>query len=108
MKLKKKIPLQDWEYFSEIKTESIEFEFNRKSKARAILQSIPDWLDDLGLKTLGKTVWEKEIENLNNKAPLVLRVNTFKTSPEKLQNILKKKEPKIIWWKQEVKLWQKD
>ena len=89
--LKKQIPFQDLECFSEIKTESIDFEFNRKSKTRAILQSIPDWLDDLGLKTLGKTVWEKEIENLNNKAPLVLRVNTFKTSPEKLQNILKKK-----------------
>jgi 16S rRNA (cytosine967-C5)-methyltransferase len=89
--LNKKIPLQDWEYFSEIKPESIELEFNRKNKARAILQSIPDWLDNLGLKTFGKTVWEKEIESLNKKAPLVIRINTFKTSPEKLQNILKKK-----------------
>jgi 16S rRNA (cytosine967-C5)-methyltransferase len=89
--LKKQIPFQDLECFSEIKTESIDFEFNRKSKTRAILQSIPDWLDDLGLKNFGKTVWEKEIEKLNDKAPLVLRVNTFKTSPEKLQNILKKK-----------------
>ena len=89
--LKKQIPFQDLECFSEIKTESIDFEFNRKSKTRAILQSIPDWLDDLGLKNFGKTVWEKEIEKLNDKAPLVIRVNTFKTSPEKLQNILKKK-----------------
>ena len=89
--LNKKIPLQDWEYFSEIKSESIELEFNRKNKSRAILQSIPDWLDNLGLKNFGKTVWEKEIESLNKKAPLVIRINTFKTSPEKLQNILKKK-----------------
>ena len=97
--LSKEIPLPDWEYFSEIKNKSVVLEFKPKSKARAILESIPDWLDDLGLKTFGEAVWDKEIKSLNKIAPLVLRVNIFKTTPEKLQSILKKKheiESRII------------
>ena len=89
--LYKDIPLPDWENFSEINKKSINFKLNPKSKSRAIKQSIPDWLDDLGIKSFGKTLWEKEIESLNETAPLVLRVNIFRTTTEKLQNILKKK-----------------
>ena len=89
--LYKDIPLPDWENFSEINKKSINFKLNPKSKSRAIKQSIPDWLDDLGIKSFGKTLWEKEIESLNGTAPLVLRVNIFRTTTEKLQNIFKKK-----------------
>ena len=89
--LYKDIPLPDWENFSEINKKSIDFKLNPKSKSRAIKQSIPDWLDDLGIKSFGKTLWEKEIESLNETAPLVLRVNIFRTTSEKLQNIFKKK-----------------
>jgi len=89
--LYKDIPLPDWENFSEINKKSINFKLTPKSKSRAIKQSIPDWLDDLGIKSFGKTLWEKEIESLNETAPLVLRVNIFRTTTEKLQNILKKK-----------------
>ena len=89
--LYKEITLPDWENFSEINKRSINFKLNPKSKSRAIKQSIPDWLDDLGIKSFGKTLWEKEIESLNKIAPLVLRVNIFRTTTEKLQNILKKK-----------------
>ena len=89
--LYKDIPLPDWENFSEINKKSINFKLNPKSKSRAIKQSIPDWLDDLGIKSFGKTLWEKEIESLNETAPLVLRVNIFRTTTEKLQNIFKKK-----------------
>ena len=89
--LYKDIPLPDWENFSEINKKSINFKLNPKSKSRAIKQSIPDWLDDLGIKSFGKTLWEKEIESLNETAPLVLRVNIFRTTSEKLQNIFKKK-----------------
>ena len=89
--LYKEITLPDWENFSEINKRSINFKLNPKSKSRAIKQSIPDWLDDLGIKSFGKTLWEKEIESLNKIAPLVLRVNLFRTTAEKLQNIFKKK-----------------
>ena len=89
--LYKEITLPDWENFSEINKKSINFKLNSKSKSRAIKQSIPDWLDDLGIKSFGKTLWEKEIESLNKIAPLVLRVNIFRTTTEKLQNIFKKK-----------------
>jgi len=89
--LYKDIPLPDWENFSEINKKSINFKLKPKSKSRAINQSIPDWLDDLGIKSFGKTLWEKEIESLNETAPLVLRVNIFRTTTKKLQNIFKKK-----------------
>ena len=89
--LYKDIPLPNWENFSEINKKSINFKLNPKNKSRAIKQSIPDWLDDLGIKSFGKTLWEKEIESLNKTAPLVLRVNIFRTTTEKLKNILKKK-----------------
>jgi len=89
--LHKEIRLPDWENFSEINKKSINFKLKPKSKSRAIKQSIPDWLDDLGIKSFGKTLWEKEIESLNKTAPLVLRVNIFRTTTEKLKNILKKK-----------------
>ena len=94
--LYKDIPLPDWVNFSEINKKSINFKLNPKSKSRAIKQSIPDWLDDLGIKSFGKTLWEKEIESLNETAPLVLRVNIFRTTTEKLQNILKFRSPKIV------------
>ena len=89
--INKNIPLPEWDFFSEIKSETFSLNLKPKKNARAILQSIPDWLDNLGLKNFGKSIWEKEIRSLNEKAPLVIRVNIFKTTPIKLKNILKKK-----------------
>lgn len=62
-----------------------------KTTPRAIFQSIPDWIDDLGVKAFGEQFWQKEIQSQNNPAPLTLRANSIKTNTEKLQNLLKKK-----------------
>ncbi|HER40244.1 MAG TPA: methyltransferase domain-containing protein, partial [Salinimicrobium catena] len=53
-------------------------------------ESVPDWLDEMGVKELGEEVWEKEIHALNQQAPVVLRTNTLKTTREKLQQELQK------------------
>jgi 16S rRNA (cytosine967-C5)-methyltransferase len=52
------------------------------AQPRAIRESIPDWLDDLGVSELGD-VWDAEIAALNQRAPVFLRVNTLKTTREK-------------------------
>lgn len=55
-----------------------------------IRESIPDWLGTLAKEQLGKD-WEKEMIALNEEAKLVLRANTLKTDPVKLQSILKER-----------------
>jgi len=44
---------------------------------RAVRESIPDWLDDLGERELGET-WDKQIAALNRRAPVFLRVNRLR------------------------------
>jgi 16S rRNA (cytosine967-C5)-methyltransferase len=46
---------------------------------RAVRESIPDWLDALGLAALGAT-WDEEIAALNTRASVFLRVNTLRSN----------------------------
>jgi len=52
--------------------------------------SIPDWLDELGVKEFGEKVWTETIQSLNKPTKTVLRVNTLKTSRAKLLDQLKR------------------
>ena len=85
-----KIELPNWREFSVLDKDKIDLSFVPKSSKRAFLQSIPNWLDELGLKSFGKIVWEKEIKSLNKKAFVYLRINTLKTSALKVQKQLNK------------------
>ena len=84
----KGIRLPDWKQFEGTPTRRIKGRFDELRKIRKYKESIPDWLDELGMKELGKEVWEKEIHALNEQAPVVIRANRLKTSPEKLQKVL--------------------
>ena len=81
----KGIKLPDWKYFENSPTRKIKGRFDELSKIRKFRESIPDWLDILGEKELGNTVWTKEIATLNQQADVILRANTLKTTKEKLQ-----------------------
>ncbi len=81
----KGIKLPDWKYFEGTPTRKIKGRFDELSKIRKFKESIPDWIDTIGEKELGATVWTKEIEALNLQANVILRVNTLKTTKEKLQ-----------------------
>jgi len=81
----KGIKLPDWKYFEGTPTRKIKGRFDEFSKIRKIKQSIPDWLDELAVAELGETKWTKEIEALNQQAKVILRVNTLKTTKEKLK-----------------------
>lgn len=84
----KGIKLPDWKYFEGTPLRKIKGRFDELSKTRRFKESIPDWLDEIGRKELGDTVWSKEITALNEQADVILRVNTLKTTKEKLQAVL--------------------
>lgn len=81
----KGIKLPDWKYFENTPQRKIKGRFDELSKIRKIAESIPDWMDELGEKELGNAIWTKEINALNKQADVILRVNTLKTTKEKLQ-----------------------
>ena len=87
----KGIQIPDWPQFENTPTRKIKGKFDEFSKIRKYKESVPDWLDDLGQKELGKK-WDKEIHSLNQLADVILRVNTLKTTKEKLQNNLQELE----------------
>lgn len=84
------IELPDWKQIEPTPTRRIKGKFDELSKIRKYRESVPDWLDEMGVKELGEEVWEKEIHALNQQAPVVLRTNTLKTTKEKLQQELQK------------------
>jgi 16S rRNA (cytosine967-C5)-methyltransferase len=49
------------------------------AQPRAVRESIPDWLDELGSAELGAS-WDAEIAALNRRASVYLRVNTLRTT----------------------------
>lgn len=79
--------LPAWEEFKGIEPNKIK-EAYAKVESRAVKQSIPDWLDELGASLLGDQ-WDAEIDTLNQQAEVVLRVNTLKISREQLMKRLK-------------------
>ena len=84
----KGIKLPDWKYFENTPSRKIKGRFDELSKIRKLRESIPDWIDHVGLEELGETIWTKEIAKLNEQAEVILRTNTLKTTKEALQNIL--------------------
>ncbi|WP_461534453.1 RsmB/NOP family class I SAM-dependent RNA methyltransferase [Sinomicrobium sp.] len=80
--------LPDWKQLEGTPARRIKGRFESLSKIRVYRESIPDWIDKTGAEELGEKVWEKEIAAQNEQAKVVLRVNTIKTSKEKLQRLL--------------------
>ncbi|MEK9613854.1 MAG: RsmB/NOP family class I SAM-dependent RNA methyltransferase [Flavobacteriaceae bacterium] len=83
--LSKKHPLPYWIEFENLQQLSTPLVLNPKKRNRAITESIPDWLDQMGADELGLDFWEKEIKTLNSTSPLVIRANSLKTQTIKLQ-----------------------
>ena len=80
--------LPDWVEFSGIDRDQVLKNAEQAKLIRKYRESIPDWLDELGKKELGETVWTRELHELNKEAQVVLRVNSLKITPEELQKKL--------------------
>lgn len=78
-----------WDEFAGIDKKHLQQKISEIQNNRAIFQSVPDWMDELGFGELSYK-WNKELEALNNQAAVVLRGNTLKTSTQNLQNQLSK------------------
>jgi 16S rRNA (cytosine967-C5)-methyltransferase len=81
-------PIPDWRQLEGTPQRKITGRFDELSKIRKYRESIPDWMDELGVKELGEALWTKEIEAQNQQAQVILRVNTLKTTKQKLRAIL--------------------
>ena len=80
--------LPDWKYFEETPVRRIKGKFDELTKTRKFKESIPDWMDELGVKELGEEIWTKELAAQNQQAKVILRVNKLKTTKEKLRALL--------------------
>lgn len=89
------IPLPEWNQIGNAPARRIKGMFNELQKDRRFRESIPDWMDEMGVKELGETVWTEEIKALNVKAEVILRVNTLKTNKFELKKLLEQDEIEI-------------
>lgn len=92
--------LPESNYFKGINEKKIISQLEKFHKVRKIRESIPDWLDALGEKELGKD-WDKAIRALNQRPTVTLRANSLKTTPKELQTILEEEkitESSLINW----------
>lgn len=88
----KGIHLPTWVEFHETPTRKIKGRFDKLNKIRKFKESIPDWLDLIGVEELGENQWGKELASLNEMAPLIIRANTLKTNVKELKHTLIKEE----------------
>ncbi len=84
-------PLPDWEEFKSLHVASVLEKYRRLRIVRAIRESIPDWLDEIGNAEIG-TDWDAMLQALNQPAKVVLRANLLKTSTIELQQSLLKED----------------
>jgi len=83
------IKLPDWNQIEPTPTRRIKGMFDELSRTRKFRESIPDWIDEIGVQELGEKVWTNEIAALNKQAEVILRTNTLNTTKENLQKQLR-------------------
>ena len=71
----------NWEEFGNLNREAIKDRYQDLRSQRAVRESIPDWLDELGAKELG-ALWPPTLHSLNKRPHAVLRVNRLKANVE--------------------------
>ncbi len=82
--------LPDWTEFATLdKKINLTYLKNKLPEERAVLQSIPDWMDKQAFEAIGEK-WTTELAAMNNPASVFLRVNELKTSHSELQVSLAK------------------
>lgn len=83
--------LPDWKEFKKLKPALIHQRYQKAKEQRAVLESIPDWLDQQGENEL-KEQWPPTLHALNRPAEVIIRVNTLKGNAAQLQTALKADE----------------
>jgi len=76
--------LPEWKEFGELDEDQLKSRWDEAKEVRPLRESIPDWLDAVGVEQLGEELWTPTLAALNEQAPVVLRANRLKTTPENL------------------------
>ena len=90
------ISLPPWEEVQGTPVRRIKGKYDGIQKSRALVCSITDWLDGIGVANFGERKWRAELDALNTQANVVLRVNRLKTNPKSLQKELTQEGFKIV------------
>lgn len=85
------VELPDWVEFEGVNRKTVLRKLEEVKGIRKIAESIPDWLDELGERELGR-IWTEELQALNQEAKVVLRANSLKTSVKELRKLLDEQE----------------
>lgn len=80
--------LPEWREFGTFDEEELKSRWVEAKSERSLRESIPEWLDKVGVGQLGEDLWTPTIAALNEQAPVSLRANTLKISPEQLAETL--------------------
>lgn len=86
--------LPDWVEFEGINRKAVLRKWDEVKGIRKIAESIPDWMDELAEKELGR-IWNEELQALNEEARVVLRANSLKTSMKQLYRELSEAEVEV-------------
>jgi len=84
----KEIEIPQWPEFKHVDANYILAKKEELKNNIAVYESYPDWLWELGTTELGPETWQREALCMNEQAPVFLRVNTLKTTKEKLSESL--------------------
>ncbi len=99
------VELPPWKEFDSLNKEIINKRKEEGRKIRKIGESIPDWIDELGVEELGEVVWNNELEALNKEAIVVLRANALKSNAQKLIERLAKQNIISQTLRYEIPIW---
>lgn len=80
----KNYTLPDWKEFKGFQKTSK----NIRHYSRAITESIPDWIDEKGLHSLGEECWSITLAKLNERARMYIRRNPVKVTSSLLEDSL--------------------
>ncbi|PBQ32163.1 RNA methyltransferase [Sphingobacteriaceae bacterium] len=92
----KDIEIPDWQEFKHVDVNYIRDKKESLKSNLPVYESYPDWLWELGTKELGEDAWQLQALAMNQQAPVFLRVNTLKTSKEKLVDALRNEKIETI------------
>lgn len=79
--------LPDWKEFAGLDVADLRVRVDAARGQRALRESVPDWLDELGEAELGEE-WPATLAALNEQAPVVLRANRLKATPAEVATAL--------------------
>lgn len=82
--------LPEWEEFASISPDEVRQQYAHAQTHRSTRHALPEWLDQMAVQLLGETHWQSELTALDQAAPIFIRVNALKATPQQVVTALAK------------------